>query len=102
MQGICMNTSASLQSSISLNYDIAAGDERLAFGLVEEVLTTLFPTRLVKGQSLHQIIVVFQLRIHHLHILLVLAEQLSHLYETLSDVLAQLSHSLALLATDPS
>lgn len=66
-----------------------------------KVSFSFFPISLEVLQRWHQILVIFQLRIHSLNVFFVLPEQLPQSLEALSDSLGQFPHSLWLTAGNP-
>ena len=70
----------------------------LAFFSRNEVSFTFFPAGLKVNQSADQVSVVLELRVHTFDVLLVLAEQLPQLRETLPYAFRQLPHGLRLAA----
>ena len=55
---------------------------------VAEVITTLLPAALVLHQELDQVGVVLQLRVHHLDVLVVFAQERANVGEGTSDLFA--------------
>lgn len=69
---------------------------------VAEVVAALLPAALVLHQQLHQVRVVLELRVHHLDVLVVLAQQRAQAGEGAPDLLAEDADGLGLVARDPA
>jgi len=80
--------------------DLREVQQLVQFLRVQEVGQALAPTVFELDENLDKFDVVFQLRVHHLDVLLVLAKKIFEILERLLDALGKTAHCLRLSRTD--